>query len=84
MWSADAEHVDIALFTLRERAAGDWAVSAHETRYRALRRHRLSQVLSDRGFASVEWLLPEQSGYYQPVVVAVADRSDAPADHPHR
>jgi glycine/sarcosine N-methyltransferase len=74
-WSADAEYVDITLFTLREQAAGDWAVSAYGTRYRALRRDRLSRLLTDHGFASAEWLLPEQSGYYQPLVVAVADRT---------
>jgi SAM-dependent methyltransferase len=79
-WSADADHVDIALFTFREQAAGDWVVSASETRYRALRRNRLSEVLKDHGFASVEWLLSEQSGYYQPLVVAVADRTGTQAE----
>ncbi|MGY1680668.1 class I SAM-dependent DNA methyltransferase [Geodermatophilus sp. SYSU D01176] len=83
-WSADAEHLDITLFTFRERAAGTWAVSAHETRYRALRRDRLSDVLTHRGFASAEWLLPEQSGYHQPLVVAVADRRGAAAEQPLR
>ncbi len=77
-WSADGEHVDITLFTFREQAAGAWSVSAYETRYRALRRDHLSRVLTDHGFASAEWLLPEQSGYYQPLVVAVADRTGSP------
>lgn len=81
-WSEDAEHLDITLFTFREQAAGDWAVSAHETRYRALRRDRLSQLLTHRGFASAEWLLPERSGYYQPLVVAVADRTSTPVEEP--
>jgi glycine/sarcosine N-methyltransferase len=81
-WSADADHVDIILFTFREQAAGAWAVSAHETRYRALRRDQLSQALERQGFASAEWLLPEQSGYYQQLVVAVADRTATPAGPP--
>ena len=81
-WSADAEHIDIALFTFREQAAGAWSVSVHETRYRALRRERLSQVLKAQGFTSAEWLLPEQSGYYQPLVVAVANRRGTPAEDP--
>jgi glycine/sarcosine N-methyltransferase len=71
-WSADADLVDITLFTFREQPAGGWAVSATETRYRALRRDRLSRALEVQGFATTEWLLPEQSGYYQPLVVAVA------------
>ena len=83
-WSGDAEQVDITLFTFRERAAGDWAVRAHETRYRALLRGRLSQVLKDHGFASADWLLPQQSGYYQPLVVAVADPAGIPAEDPPR
>ncbi len=74
-WATDADHLDITLFTLREQPSGAWAVSAHETRYRALRRDRLSEALERQGFASAEWQLPEQSGYYQPLVVAVADRT---------
>jgi len=83
-WSADADHLDITLFTFREQATGDWAVSAHETRYRALRRDRLSHVMTHRGFTSAEWLMPEESGYYQPLMVAVADGTGRPAGDPLR
>jgi SAM-dependent methyltransferase len=83
-WSADADHLDITLFTFREQAVGDWTVSTHETRYRALRRDRLSQVMTDKGFTPAEWLMPEQSGYYQPLMVAVADRTGTSAEDPPR
>jgi glycine/sarcosine N-methyltransferase len=78
-WSADADHLDITLFSFREQPAGDWAVSAHETRYRALLRDRLSHVLTDEGFTRAEWLMPEQSGYFQPLIVPVADRTSTSA-----
>lgn len=71
-WSPDGEHVDITLFVLNEEGNG-WRVSAHETRYRALRRASLTSALDANGFGSIEWLTSEESGYYQPVVIARAD-----------
>jgi glycine/sarcosine N-methyltransferase len=72
-WSPDGEYVDITLFVLREQDGGDgWRASAHETRYRALRRASLTAALQENGFGSIEWLTPQDSGYYQPVVVARA------------
>jgi len=73
-WSPDGEFVDVSLFLLQESASG-WRVSAHETRYRALRRDVLVSVLRASGFGSVDWLEPEDSGYYQPIVVATANRA---------
>ena len=70
-WSDDGQHLDIALFTMRESAQG-WRVAVHETTYRALQRDALSAGLARSGFGRIRWLMPEQSGYYQPVVLAVA------------
>ena len=69
-WSTDAEYVDIELFTFTETAAGTWHARSDTTRYRALRRATLDQLLTSVGFTTTEWLLPEHSGYYQPIVVA--------------
>jgi glycine/sarcosine N-methyltransferase len=72
-WSEDGEYVDITLFVLREQVSGHrWRASAHETRYRALRRASLIWALDNNGFGAIEWLTPHESGYYQPVVVARA------------
>lgn len=38
--------------------------------YRCLLRDELTSVLTDAGFEAIEWLMPEQSGYYQPIVLA--------------
>ena len=71
-WSAEGDYVDITLFTLAEDADGGWLAGAHETTYRALRREVLGAALERNGFTDVHWLMPAESGYYQPMVVAVA------------
>lgn len=71
-WSADAEYVDIELFTFTEIAAGSWRARSGTTRYRALPRAKLESLLTSAGFSAVEWLMPDVSGYYQPIVLAKA------------
>lgn len=70
-WSPDGERVDVTVFTLREAASG-WRARTHATTVRALGRRALEEALSVGGWRGVRWLTPEQSGYYQPVVVARA------------
>lgn len=41
--------------------------------YRAVRREELTELLLSAGCGQVEWLMPEESGFYQPVVVARKD-----------
>jgi SAM-dependent methyltransferase len=67
----DDDRYTVRYFLLEARA-GRWRASERRTTYRALRRDALTSVLHDAGFAPVEWLLPDQSGFYQPVVVARA------------
>ena len=45
-------------------------VSKFECEYRATRRTELTQLLLARGCRAVEWKLPEQTGFYQPIVTA--------------
>jgi glycine/sarcosine N-methyltransferase len=74
VWSPAGDQLEITLFTLAESPNGAWNAAAHETTLRALRRSELSAALTQHGFEAVHWLMPEDSGYYQPIVVAVADR----------
>ncbi len=46
------------------------SVSRFACEYRATRREDLTKLLYEAGCAEVEWLFPEQTGFYQPVVVA--------------
>lgn len=71
-WSDDGEYVDIELFTFTEAAAGAWRAHSAATRYRALQREKLGSLLTSAGYTAVEWLLPGESGYYQPIVLARA------------
>jgi SAM-dependent methyltransferase len=70
-WSPAGDQVQVTLFTLVESGDGCWQVTAHETTSRALQRAALSTALANHGFDAVEWLMPSDSGYYQPIVVAV-------------
>jgi hypothetical protein len=47
-----------------------WDVQCYTARFRALLRADLSRILAQAGFADIVWLMPEESGYYQPVVLA--------------
>lgn len=71
-WSEDAEYVDIELFTFTEVEAGSWRAHSRGTRYRALGRAKLEALLASAGFTGPEWLMPGDSGYYQPIVLAKA------------
>jgi SAM-dependent methyltransferase len=75
VWSPAGGQVEITLFTLAERPNGGWSAAAHETTLRALRRSELTAALAHHGFEQVHWLMPEDSGYYQPIVVARAATS---------
>jgi SAM-dependent methyltransferase len=71
-WSAGADFVDIELFTLTETDAESWQARSRTTRYRALQRATLDSMMMSVGFHHTEWLMPDDSGYYQPIVLATA------------
>lgn len=70
-WAADRRTVEINVFILRPAGTG-WSAAVRSATYRALRRAELTAALEAGGFGEVGWLMPEESGYYQPVVRAIA------------
>jgi glycine/sarcosine N-methyltransferase len=68
-WSEDGSEVHIYLFVLQETPDG-WSASVHETMYRALLRAEMDAALIRTKFSQIKWLMPEVTGYYQPIVVA--------------
>jgi ubiquinone/menaquinone biosynthesis C-methylase UbiE len=50
--------------------SGTPEISKFTCAYRAVRRAELSELLQAAGFCEVRWLMPEETGYYQPVVAA--------------
>ncbi len=74
-WHADGERYTLHHITLQERADG-WPSASRRVTYRALRRSRLSALARSGGLAGIEWLMPNTTGFYQPVRRAWA-RADA-------
>lgn len=46
-------------------------ISKFDCEYRATRREELTNLLLSHGCSKVEWKMPEESGFYQPVVIAI-------------
>jgi glycine/sarcosine N-methyltransferase len=68
-WSADGRTYTVRQFILRHTDAG-WQTDEYATVYRPLRRDELGQILREAGFTQIRWHLPDDSGYYQPIVTA--------------
>jgi glycine/sarcosine N-methyltransferase len=61
---------DFTLFILEESTPG-WEVFNSAARYRAWQRQELSRFVENVGFQEVQWQMPDESGFYQPVITAV-------------
>jgi glycine/sarcosine N-methyltransferase len=68
-WADDGRTYTVHLFVVNESDSA-WETHHHETRYRAVLRDELAEILREAGFRDVAWLAPDDSGYYQPVVTA--------------
>ena len=67
----DERRYEFHLYITRETGEG-WRTHHGVGMYRGVRREELARILEGAGFAGVRWLMPDESGYYQPVVVAIA------------
>jgi hypothetical protein len=45
-------------------------ISKFECEYRAVHREELTKLLLDNGCSEVNWEYPEETGFYQPIVIA--------------
>lgn len=68
-WQQDGRTYVFHLFILKARSQG-WEVSEHTGSCRAVLRSELQESLFACGFRSVRWIMPDQGGYYQPIVLA--------------
>ncbi|MBI3304490.1 MAG: methyltransferase domain-containing protein [Deltaproteobacteria bacterium] len=68
-WLPGGRTYTVHLFIVSE-TPGDWKTAHYATEYRALLRDEFSKILRDAGFAEICWHMPEDSGYYQPIVTA--------------
>ena len=68
-WHDDGEHYDYEHLMLTGDGA-DWRVGHRTGTYWALTRGELSALASDAGLVGVRWLLPAESGFFQPLLLA--------------
>ncbi|WHY62956.1 class I SAM-dependent methyltransferase [Cytobacillus firmus] len=68
-WHQNSEIYNLRHFTMIEKD-GTWSVSERLSQYRAYRREELNNFLHRAGFRKFKWLLPEESGFYQPIAIA--------------
>lgn len=66
-WSDDHRHYDMELFLIRRTDDG-WSATSSTTRMRAYCRRELTPAVEQHGFTDVEWLMPSETDYYQPIL----------------
>jgi glycine/sarcosine N-methyltransferase len=69
--SPDSNLYTVRLLVLSEQLNG-WQVAEHAARYRAITRDRLAELARAAGWASVQWLEPQTSGFFQPLLVGTS------------
>lgn len=69
VWQWEGDEYVLHVYITLQTDEG-WQVKHFVSRYRALQRTELNETLQDAGFISVEWLEPETTSFYQPIVVA--------------
>ena len=69
VWDWDVEEYDVHLYISFETAAG-WTSKHYVSRYRAFLRGEISASLEKAGFTEIQWLEPQKTSFYQPIVVA--------------
>jgi len=72
-WWPDGEHYDLRHFQVSGRD-DRWRVAQRRTAYWALTRAQLSGFALQAGLAAPEWRGPDQTGFFQPLLLAHAPR----------
>ena len=67
-WDWDGEHYKLVQYIVDDEKS--LQISKFACEYRATRREELINLLISYGCSKVEWKFPEETGFYQPIVVA--------------
>jgi len=67
-WVWDDEHYKLTQYIIDDEET--LQISKFDCEYRATRREELTDLLLANGCSKVEWKFPEETGFYQPIVVA--------------
>lgn len=68
-WEKDKNIYTLDHFIVR-KDRNMWKTDCRSTTYRAILRCELSMILIEIGFTDIIWRLPEETGYYQPIITA--------------
>ena len=68
-WQHNTNMYNVSQFIIRN-SDGQWRTTCVTTQYRAILRRELTTVLEQAGFSQIQWLMPDESGYYQPIILA--------------
>jgi len=68
-WQKGKNIYTVHLFLLR-RIGRNWKTQCHTTRYRAMSRKELTALMKKSGFTGIRWLMPKETGFFQPLSVA--------------
>ena len=68
-WQQNTNIYNVSQFIIIN-SDGQWRTTCATTQYRAIQRHELTTVLGQAGFSQINWLMPDESGYYQPIILA--------------
>ena len=69
-WQPDGRTYRFEHVMGREGERG-WEFKVRTAVYRAVRRHELTALFEEQGLASVEWRMPEETGFFQPLVTGL-------------
>ena len=67
-WDWNGDHYYLTQYIIDDETA--LGVNKFECEYRATRREELTKLLLDNGCHDVVWKMPEETGFYQPIVIA--------------
>lgn len=68
-WSDDRQTYDVQLF-ITQQQGDSWTTRCHRDTFRAVLRTDIEVALEVNQFKDIHWLMPVDSGFYQPIVVA--------------
>lgn len=67
-WDWDGDNYKLVQYIIDDE--NDLQISKYECEYRATRREELTELLLANGCSEAVWKYPEETGFYQPIVIA--------------